>query len=387
MPSSSPSSSGAQSRETLFQNVRTLVVKVGTRVLCDDAGLDESRLAHLAAGISALHERGYSVVLVTSGAVGVGMSVLGYSSRPAVLAEKQGCAAVGQILLMQRYAEQFGRHGKNVAQILLTGDDLRDERRFNSVRATVKTLLEKGVIPIVNENDTVTTEEIKVGDNDKLSADVAHFLEADLLVILSDEEGLYDKNPKTNKDARRIATVERITPDILRLAEATPGSKVSVGGMKAKLTAIRQAVEAGTPAVLARGDGADLVDIVTGKDAGTLFLPSKRIDRRRRWLAFVTKPKGMLYLDAGAVSALRDQGAAKRGSVLAAGVRRVKGDFKAGDFVEVCDLDGEIVGRGRTSYASDEVEKIRGRKSSEIAALLGRPGPAHVVHRDKLAVY
>lgn len=380
-------SSAAQSRESLFQNVRTLVVKVGTRVLCDDGGLVEARLEHLAAGISALHDRGYSVVLVTSGAVGVGMSVLGYATRPSDLAEKQGCAAVGQIRLMELYARHFGRRDKAVAQILLTGEDLRDERRFNSVRATVRALLERGVVPIVNENDTVATEEIKVGDNDKLSADVAQFLEADLLVILSDEEGLYDKNPKTNRDAKRIAVVERITPEILRLAEATPGSKVSVGGMKAKLTAIRQAVEAGTPAVLARGDGANLVDIVLGKDAGTLFLPRARIDRKRRWLAFVTKPKGRLLLDDGAVKALRDASDDKRGSVLAAGVRKVKGDFEAGDFVEICDLKGEIVGRGRTAYGSSDVEKIRGRKSGEIAALLGRAGPGHVVHRDKLAVY
>jgi glutamate 5-kinase len=384
---SSATDQRAQSRETLFQNVRTLVVKVGTRVLCDDAGLVESRLEHLAAGISALHDRGYSVVLVTSGAVGVGMSVLGYAQRPTVLAEKQGCAAVGQIRLMELYARHFGKRDKNVAQILLTGEDLRDERRFDSVRATVRALLERGVVPIVNENDTVATEEIKVGDNDKLSADVAQFLEADLLVILSDEEGLYDKNPKTNRDAQRIAVVERITPEILRLAEATPGSKVSVGGMKAKLTAIRQAVEAGTPAVLARGDGANLVDIVLGKDAGTLFLPRTKIDRKRRWMAFVTKPKGQLLLDDGAVRALRDATDEKRGSLLAAGVRKVKGVFEAGDFVEICDLKGEIVGRGRTAYGSGDVEKILGRKSGEIADILGRAGPGHVVHRDKLAVY
>ena len=345
----------AVARETLFQDVRTLVVKVGTRVLCDDAGLNDTRLAHLTAGLAALHDRGFSTVLVTSGAVGVGMGVLGYTTRPTVLAEKQACAAAGQIRLMQRYADLFRARGKTVAQILLTGEDLRDSVRFNNIRQTVRVLLEKGAIPIVNENDTVATEEIKLGDNDKLSADVAQFLEADLLVILSDEEGLYDKNPKKHKDAKRIAVVERITPEILRLADAAPGSGVSTGGMKAKLTAIRQAVEAGTPAVLARGDGANLVDIALGKDAGTLFLPRKRIDRKRRWLAFVTKPKGRLTLDAGAVSALRDAEGNKRGSVLAAGVRKVQGTFAAGDYVELCAPDGEIVGRGRVSYSSTEV--------------------------------
>jgi len=385
--SASPLPATTRTRESLFQDVRTLVVKVGTRVLCDDAGLNEKRLAHLTAGLAALHDRGFSTVLVTSGAVGVGMGVLGYASRPSVLAEKQACAAAGQIRLMQRYADLFHAHGKSVAQILLTGEDLRDEGRFNNIRQTVRVLLEKGAIPIVNENDTVATEEIKLGDNDKLSADVAQFLEADLLVILSDEEGLYDKNPKKHKDAKRVAVVERITADVLRLADAAPGSGVSTGGMKAKLTAIRQAVEAGTPAVLARGDGANLLDIARGKDIGTLFLPRTRIDRKRRWLAFVTKPKGTITLDAGAVAALRKADAGKRGSVLAAGVRKVHGKFAAGDFVELCGPSGEIVGRGRVSYSSAEVERVKGRKSGEIAAILGRSGPGEVIHRDRLAVY
>ncbi len=372
------------SRETLFQDVRTLVIKVGTRVLCDDDNaLSETRLAHLASGISALHDRGYSVVLVTSGAVGVGMGVLGYSQRPTELAEKQACAAIGQIRLMQRYADLFDARGKAVAQILLTGDDFRDARRFNSVRQTVRTLLGKGVIPIVNENDTVTTEEIKVGDNDKLSADVAQFLEADLLVILSDERGLYDKNPKSHADARRIDVVERITPEILRLAEEKPGSKVSVGGMKAKLTAIRQAAEAGTPAVLARGDGANLVDLVMGRGEGTLFLPRKRIDGKRRWLAFVSKAKGQLLLDPGAVRALQN----RPSSVLPAGIKKVRGNFSPGDFVEICTLDGDVIGRGRAAYSSAEVEKIKGQKSAGIAEILGRKGPGEIIHRDRLVVY
>jgi glutamate 5-kinase len=383
----SASTAPQTSRETLFQGVRTLVVKVGTRVLCPENGLDETRLAHLTAGIAALHDRGYSTVLVTSGAVGVGVGLLGYSQRPTALAEKQACAAAGQIRLMQRYADLFRARGKVAAQILLTGEDLRDSVRFNNVRQTVRTLLERGAIPILNENDTVATEEIKFGDNDKLSADVAHFLEADLLVVLSDEEGLFDKNPKKHKDAKRIAVVERITPDVLRLAEAAPGSSMSTGGMRAKLTAIRQAVEAGTPAVLAKGDGANLLDIATGKDAGTLFLPRKRIDRKRRWLAFVTKPKGKLFLDAGAVGALREANETKRGSVLAAGIRKSQGDFAAGDFVELCDEAGEVIGRGRVSYSAVEIGKIKGRRSGDIPGLLGRTGPGEVIHRDRLAVY
>jgi len=373
------------SREALFEDLRTLVIKVGTRVLCeDDNSLSEAQLANLSSGISALQDRGYSVVLVTSGAVGVGMGVLGYSERPTVPAEKQACAAIGQIRLMQKYADLFKSHGKTVGQILLTGDDFHDAKRFNNVRQTVRTLLAKGVVPIVNENDTVTTEEIKVGDNDKLSADVAQFLEADLLVILSDEEGLYDKNPKAHADARRIEVVERITPDILRLAEEKPGSKVSVGGMRAKLNAIRQATEAGTPAVLARGHRVNLVELVQGRGAGTLFLPrSTRIDRKRRWLAFVSKAKGQLLLDPGAVKAMQG----KPSSVLPAGIKKVRGTFEPGDFVEICTLKGEVIGRGRTAYSSADVGKIKGRKSGEITEILGRKGPGEIIHRDRLVVY
>ncbi len=263
-----------QARKSPFGKLRTIVVKVGSRVLCDEGNaLNEAHIGHLAGEISALHDQGLSVVLVTSGAVAVGMGVLGLSRRPAELADKQACAAVGQIRLMQRYADLFQARGKTAAQILLSGDDFRDRARRNNIRHTLRTLLAKGVIPIVNENDTVATEEIKVGDNDKLSADVAQFLEADLLVLLSDEEGLYDKNPKAHADARRIQVVKRITPKILRLAEAKPGSKVSVGGMRTKLNAIRQVTEAGMPAVLARGAFAPLLNLVRGLGPGTVFLP------------------------------------------------------------------------------------------------------------------
>jgi glutamate 5-kinase len=206
-------------RADLFRSLHRLVVKVGTRILVDDGNSISRELDHLAGEISLLHDRGYAVVLVTSGAVGVGMGALGLRTRPKELPVKQACAAIGQIRLMHMYSESFARRGKTVAQILLSGDDFRDRARFDNIRKTVGTLLGKKVIPIINENDTITTEEIKVGDNDKLSADVAHFLEADLLVILSDEAGLFTKNPKTHADAEAIAVVPRITPDILRLAE------------------------------------------------------------------------------------------------------------------------------------------------------------------------
>lgn len=376
--------STAMRREKVFQNLTTVVVKVGTRVLTqDDNSLSDASMAHLVEQIRLLQDRGLSVVLVTSGAVGLGMGVLGYTVRPKVLAEKQACAAIGQIRLMQRYAEMFHAHGRQVAQILLSAEDFRDRNRFNNIRHTVSTLLAKGVIPIVNENDTITTDEIKVGDNDKLSADVAHFLEADLLVILSDEEGLFDKNPKAHADAKRFDIIERITPEVMALAGDEPGSKVSVGGMKAKLTAIRQAAEAGTPVVLARGWRVNLVEIVQGKPHGTLFLPNlKRVGRNRRWLAYVSRARGQIQLDAGGARALLTG----RVSVLPAGIKDVRGRFQPGDFVEVVSPEGEVLGRGRTAYSADEVRLIQGKRSGRISEVLGRKGPDEVIHRDHLVM-
>ncbi len=372
-------------RKSVFKSLHKLVVKVGSRILCnEDNSPNWDRLDHLAGQLSQLQDKGYSVVLVTSGAVGVGMGTLGYETRPKLLPEKQACAAIGQIRLMHAYSESFARRGKVCAQILLSGDDFRDRTRFDNIRKTVGTLLAKKVIPIINENDTITTEEIKVGDNDKLSADVAHFLEADLLVILSDEEGLYTGNPKTDPEAKLLAVVPRITPDVLALADSRSGSKVSVGGMRAKLLALRQATEAGTPAVLTRGHDAPLVEIVLGRPRGTLFLPNPaRIRRGKRWLAFVSKARGQIVLDEGGAKAL----STRRSSLLPVGVREVRGSFKPGDFVEVCTPEGEVIGRGRASYSAADVKLIRGQKSHRIQELLGRKGPDEVIHRDQLVIY
>lgn len=372
-------------RKSVFQSLHKLVVKVGSRILCNEDNTPAwDRLDHLAGQLALLHDKGFAVVLVTSGAVGVGMGTLGYATRPKLLPEKQACAAIGQIRLMHAYSESLAKRGKVAAQILLSGDDFRDRTRFLNIRKTVGTLLQKGVIPIINENDTITTEEIKVGDNDKLSADVANFLEADLLVILSDEDGLFTGNPKTDPAAKPIAVVPRITADILALADSKSGSKVSVGGMKAKLLAIRQATEAGTPAVLIRGHHAMLAELVEGRPRGTLFLPNPaKIRGSKRWLAFVSKARGQIVLDEGGARAL----SARRSSLLPVGVREIKGGFKPGDFVEVCAPDGEVIGRGRTAYSAAEVRLIRGQKSHKIAELLGRKGPDEVIHRDQLVIY
>jgi glutamate 5-kinase len=362
-----------------------MVIKVGSRVLCEEGGgLAEGRIQVLCDEISQLQDMGYSVVLVSSGAVGSGMDLLGYSKKPSTLAEKQACAAVGQIHLMHRYATLFGAKGKLVSQILLSAEDFRRRERFLNIRQTVSTLLHKGVLPIVNENDTVAVEEIKVGDNDKLSADVAQFLEADLLVILSDQDGLYDKHPQKYADARRLEVVPKINQEILAMAETGAGSKVSTGGMPSKLAAIRQAVNAGTPAVLKSGFRPGLIALVKGEVDGTLFLPNPaKIDRRKRWLAFVSKPRGKIWVDAGGVKALRGG----RSSLLAAGIKRVSGTFQPGDVVELLNPESEAIGRGRTAYGSADLAKIKGEKSARIPEILGRLGPGEAIHRDKLAMF
>ena len=373
-------------RKDLFQSLHRVVVKVGTKILVgDDNAPSWDQLNHLVAQLSLLHDEGYAVVLVTSGAVGVGMSILGYASRPKELPEKQACAAIGQIRLMHMYSESFAKRGKTVAQILLSGDDFRDRTRFNNIRKTVGTLLEKRVIPIINENDTITTEEIKVGRQRQAERGRGPFPgsgSADHPVGRG--RACSPRIPSPIRTPRPSPWCRASRREILKLAEEKPGSKVSVGGMKAKLLAIRQATEAGTPAVLTRGHGARLLDLVKGKALGTLFLPNPdKIGRNKRWLAFVSKARGQLFLDEGGVKAMRT----RKSSLLPAGVREIKGSFKAGDFVEVCNGEGDVIGRGRTSYSSSEVQLIRGQKSGRIPEILGRKGPDEVIHRDQLVIF
>ncbi len=372
-------------RKKVFADIKRLVVKVGTRLLCNDDNTPNTvYLKHLVSEICRLQDGGHALVLVSSGAVGLGMGALGYKVRPSRLPEKQACAAVGQVRLMHLYEDLFAKRGKVVAQILLSAEDFHNRTRFNNIRNTVDSLLAKGVIPIINENDTITTDEIKVGDNDKLSADVAHFLDADLLVILSDEDGLYTRNPKQHPDAQPIAIVPKVTPEILKLGGAAPGSGVSVGGMRAKLRALQQATEAGTPAVLTKGTDALLLELVRGKTVGTLFLPnSARIRNNKRWMAFVSKPKGQIGVDAGGEKALLT----RKVSLLPAGILKIKGNFVAGDFVEILNPNREVIGRGRTAYSASDVEKIRGKKSGLIPEILGRKGPEEVIHRDQLVIF
>jgi len=369
-------------RRQILSQAKTVVVKVGTRLLThEEGGFAPEQLQALVDNLGRILFN-HKVVLVSSGAVGTGMGVLGFATKPKILAEKQACAAVGQIRLMHAYEAAFAKKSVPVAQILLTGEDLRSPERFKNIRATVEALHAHGVLPIVNENDTVATAEIKVGDNDKLSADVCHFLGADLLIILSDIDGLFTDNPKTNPEAALIPVVQKVTAEIEALAGGT-GSVASTGGMRTKVLAAKQVTRGGSACVIANGFKVQLSDILEGAAHGTLFLPAeKRMGAKKRWIAFVSKPAGKLLCDEGAIKAVVE----RRTSLLPMGIRKLEGKFAAGQVVDICNLEGITVARGVAAYGAEELGEIVGHKSGEITGLLGHDGPEEAVHRDNLFV-
>ncbi len=355
-------------RDPLKTAVR-LVVKLGTGVLTDSHKQpDPAQLEQVVAQVAALRKSGKEVVLVTSGAVGAGMGALGLDKRPTDLAELQACAAVGQSRLMATYADLFARHGLNVAQVLLTHDDLEHHERHLNARNTLVTLLGRGVVPIINENDAVSFTEIKFGDNDKLSALVASLLPADLLVILTTVDGVIENFGSPN--SKTISVVEKIDSVLEKLARGTD-SDTAVGGMKSKIEAAKIAVRSGIPLVIASGKKKNvLAKILGGEDEGTLFVAEpKKLQGRKRWIAFFHHPQGALFVDDGAKRALREKGK----SLLPPGVARCEGEFVTGDVVRICDLDGTEFARGIVRFDS---AAVRARKLPK----------EELVHRDDLVI-
>ncbi len=365
-------------------HARRVVVKVGTGLItAPGVGADPARIETLAAQIAAVRE-GREVVLVTSGAIATGMGRLALAQRPRSIPEKQAAAAVGQSALMWHYEAAFKPHGVAVGQVLLTAQDISDRARYLNARNTLLTLLGFGVLPIVNENDTVAVEEIKVGDNDNLSALVASLIDADLLVLLTDVDGLYTANPATDPTARKLDVVEAVTDDILALVWRRSDG-VSVGGMATKLEAAQKAAASGVPMVIASGyDGEVLERILRGEPVGTYFAPrADRLTARKRWIAFAVPPQGRLAVDAGALRALTVQGR----SLLPSGVVDVEGDFAAGEVVAVVGAgDGREVGRGLVNFDAGELRKIRGANTREIEERLGYKSVDEVIHRDNLVI-
>lgn len=366
---------------------QTLVVKIGTSSLTqpETGQLALSTIATLVETLTDLRRQGHKVVLVSSGAVGVGCARLGLTERPRTIALKQAVAAVGQGRLMRVYDDLFTTLQQPIAQVLLTRSDLVQRRRYLNAYNTFQELLGLGVIPVVNENDTVAVEELKFGDNDTLSALVASLIEADWLFLLTDVDRLYVADPRTVPDAEPITLVRRVGELAqMQVQTGTSGSPWGTGGMVTKIAAARIATAAGVRTAIAQGRfPRNIEKILQGEPLGTQFEPQPQSNNaRKRWIAHGLVPSGKLYLDAGAVKAVSQGGK----SLLAAGITAVEGDFYKHEAVQLCDRDGKEIARGIVNYNSDELQKIRGSHSREIAAILGYDGAETVIHRDNLVL-
>ena len=371
-------------RRELLKSVKRVVIKIGSRVLTDDAGgLDHAVIGRICGDISQLRERGKQVVVVSSGAIAAGRSELGLTERPKTIPQKQAAAAIGQTRLMRAYEEALAPHGLKAAQLLLTSEDLGSRQRFLNARATIATLLGFGVIPVINENDTVVVDEIKFGDNDNLSALVTNVAEADLLVILTDVEGLYSADPGVNPDAKLIPLVQGITRELERSAGSS-ASSVGTGGMATKVAAAKKAGKNGVATILVAGKREGILSTaMRGEEVGTLFLPQGTgLNRRKHWIAYTLKPAARVIVDNGARNVLEKKGK----SLLPSGIVGVDGRFERGACVRICDLDGKEFARGLSDYSHSEIARLAGHKSSEIEGLLGYRYADVVIHRDNLVL-
>ncbi|MFC1667904.1 glutamate 5-kinase [Chlamydiota bacterium] len=373
-----------QDQTSFLERVKIVVVKIGTRVLtARDGTVDVNRISHLIDQVQLLFKKEVKVVLVTSGAITAGTVEMGLQDRPKTLPEQQAAAAVGQSVLMELYHNQFKNKGMMVAQVLVTADDLKDRKRHLNARNTLLSLINRGIIPIINENDTVSVDEIKFGDNDRLSALVCNLVRAELLIMLSDIDGLMTSDPRKGKESQLINRVDEITPEIEKIAGRS-SSFCGTGGMSTKLDAAKIAVRSGVSVIICNGmKDNSITDIFLGKKRGTLFLAKKStLTAKKRWIAFFVKPKGELIVDEGARDALRDRGR----SLLSSGITQIKGTFEIGDTVRILDIGGTEFARGLVNYSSTDVHKIRGIKTSEIETVLGYKFYDEVIHRDNLVL-
>lgn len=375
--------SAPENKRQLVKNSHRWVIKIGSALLTNDGkGLDRKSIEDWGRQIAALIKRGHEVVVVSSGAVAAGMTRLGWKERPAALHELQAAAAVGQMGLIQAYEEIFSQYKIPTAQILLDHDDFSNRQRYLNARSTMRTLVKLGVVPIVNENDTVVTDEIRFGDNDTLGALVANLIEADTLMILTDQKGMYDSDPRQNALAKIIHECPAATPELDKMAGG--GGVLGRGGMQTKLKAARLAERSGANTVIVGGRIDDAITrVVNGETLGTLLYAGQQPQAaRKRWLAGHLQAKGELTLDDGAVKVLREQGK----SLLPVGVKKVSGNFTKGELVICRNGQGVEVARGLVNYSSDEARKIIGRPSHEIMQLLGYKDFDALVHRDNLVL-
>lgn len=371
-------------RQEIITTAHTVVVKVGTNVLTNaDGRLAPARVQALTDQIHSLRQAGRKLALVSSGAIGAGVGRLGLSKRPTDLRQLQACAAIGQSFLMRAYQECLDKHGTHAAQVLLTAGDFDNRSRYLNARNTILTLFEWGVLPIINENDTVSVAEIRFGDNDRLAAMVTNLLRAPLLVLLSVVDGLYEADPRSHPDAQPLTTVPFIDGKVLSLAGSSR-SPLGTGGMRSKLRAARLATMAGESVIMANGSQPGILDaIFSCQPVGTLFLPhGNSVPAWKRWLGFTAQPRGRLVVDAGACNAVQHKGR----SLLPIGVVQVQGHFNKGDVVALCDPDGTEFARGLTNYSATDTGRILGLRTDCIAEVLGTLPYEEIVHRDNLVV-
>ncbi len=373
-------------RKDVLKSVKRVVIKIGSRVLTDsDATLDMGVIGRISSDIAGLRKQGIQVVVVSSGAIAAGRSELGLIEKPRTIPHKQAAAAVGQSRLMRAYEEALAPHNLKVAQLLLTHEDLGSRQRFLNARATIDALLSFGIIPVINENDTVVVDEIKFGDNDNLSALVTNVAEAHLLLILTDIEGFYDADPNSNPEARLIPLVRSVTREVERAA-GDSGSSVGTGGMATKVAAAKKAAKNGVPTIMLSGKREGIVlAAMRGEEVGTLFLPAgsgEGLNRRKHWIAYSLKPSGKVIVDDGARNVLLKKGK----SLLPSGVTGVEGRFERGACVRLCGQDGIEFARGLSDYSSSEITMLAGCKSSEIESILGFYYGDVIVHRDNFVM-
>lgn len=371
-------------RQEVIALAHTVVVKVGTNVLTAENGtLDPARLQALSDQIGRQMRAGRKVVLVSSGAVGAGVGRLKLKKRPSDLRQLQACAAIGQSFLMRAYQECLAAHGLNAGQILLTAGDFDSRTRYLNARNTILTLFEWGVLPIINENDTISVAEIRFGDNDHLAAMVTNLLQAPLLILLTVVDGLYASDPRSDPTAKKIDAVASIDAQIMGMAGSSQ-STLGTGGMRSKLRAARLATAAGESVIMANGTQPGILDaIFAAEPVGTMFLPhGGTVPAWKRWLGYTARPKGKLIVDAGAHAAVQHKGR----SLLAIGIVRVQGTFNKGDVVALCDTEGHEFARGLCNYSSEDAQKIAGLRSEKIGEVLGAVPYEEVVHRDNLVV-
>ncbi|MFZ5570071.1 MAG: glutamate 5-kinase [Thermodesulfobacteriota bacterium] len=366
-----------------LKKARRVVVKVGSGVLTARNGLNIQAIRSISRQISILMDQGREVVLVSSGAMASGMKKIGLAKRPTEIPKRQAIAAVGQAGLIQEWEAAFGQHDRKVAQVLLTREDLCDRKRYLNARNTLRTLLSWKVVPVINENDTVAVEELKFGDNDNLAAMITLLMDADILVNLTDIDGLYTKDPRVHADAELIPVVDSISRGIERLASDIPGT-LGTGGMLSKIRAAKKVTRSGIPMIIAKGEKKDILgSLFSGAPHGTFFVPEKsRLSSRKGWIAFTLKPQGALTIDDGAARAILNNGK----SLLPIGITDVRGDFNVGACVEFFDGNETKLGIGLVNYSAADIRKIKGLKTNEIEMRLGYKPYDEVIHRDNLTL-